>query len=756
MDPLSDNAKKSSKNFSPKSKDNSNVKENLAIPAESVKAENTLETVQGLTESTSVAQDDDKAVWDFILNFEEQGIKIYRKQREDVIKNKKKSFYINWNHLYTWFEQHKDKYPMNLAIKLLAEPLTEIPRLSGLVYDAVMANNIRREGEEEKPELELNEYAKAIDKPDFHVRITNIPRKIELRKVRTEFIKVGELIEIKGIVVSKTLPKQKLVKGTYRHLRYDCSAEFTFPNDEIEELEITPHRCPLCGKKGEIVLIPEKSVYTGWQKVIIRETSEEIPPGETPQEIELELLDDLVDAVRIGDKIEVVGIKTVKQPKIVNGKLVSDPYVKVISIKVLESSITDYEISEEDEQKIRELAKRQDIVDLIVKSIAPSVYGLEFEKEGIALSLFGGVPKVKKDGTRRRGGINGLIIGDPGTAKSQLLQFVKKLMPRAIFVDGKNTTGVGLTASVVMDQDTKEWRVDAGAFALADNGFVLIDEFDKIPEEDREAINTVMEQQVISVHKADKHVELDARATVIAVANPRFKRYIKDRTVAENINFKPDMLSRFDWISIIVDEPNEEQDRKLAEHINSNELGNEEADNSVIDVDTLRKYIIYARKNIKPELPKEALDTLKEFFVTVRNKTKDLTDFPLEITARQYEALLRISQAYAKMRLSNQVETQDVERAIKFVSEMLRRFKADIETGVTQDIMNKMIRILDLITALSSSPVAGAEGCAKLGDILLNAEEQFGIDPDTITRLIDLLRQQGQIREVKENCYKRG
>jgi len=575
-----------------------------------------------------------------------------------------------------------------------------------------------------------------------------------MRKIGTHFIQVGKLVEIKGVVFSKTLPKPKLIKGHYRHLKSDCMGGFDFPNTWIEELEVTPKHCPLCGKTGEIVLIPEQSIYTSWQKVVIQETSEELPPGEIPRQLELELLDDLVDSVKIGDKIEVVGVLMAKpKPIVVNGSLISDYYIKVNSIRILESTVTDIEISEEDEQKIRELAKRQDIIDLIVKSIAPSIYGNEFEKEAIALSLFGGVPKINKDRLRRRGDIHVLIIGDVATAKSQFLQFVKNLIPRSQFVDGKNATGVGLTGTVVMDPDTKEWRIEGGAIALADGGFLLINEFDKIPEEERSRINTAMEQQIVKLDKADQHFELDARTTVIAVANPRYIKYIEDRTVAENINFKPDILSRFDLISIIVDKPDEERDRELAEHINNNELGNEETENSVIDIDTLRKYVIYARKNIKPELTKEALDTLKEFYVTVRNKTKELTDFPLVITARQYEALLRISQAYAKMRLSNQVEQQDVERAIKIFSEMLRRFKADINTGLTQDIMNKMIRILDLIDSFRNSPIN--DGCAKFGDILLNAEEQYGIDSDTTTRIINELRQQGQIREVKENCYKR-
>ena len=684
-----------------------------------------------------------QALEDFILNYEEQGVKIYIKQKEEVEKRKAKSFYINWNHLYTWFEQHKNEYPLNLALELLEDPLELLKSISGWVYDLFARG---------KEPLQFSEYAKTIDKPDFHVRITDIPRKIELRKIGAVYI--GKLIEIKGVVFSKTLPKTKLIKGHYRHLRSDCLGEFDFPNDEIEELELTPKHCPLCGKTGEIAFIPEKSVYMDWQKVVIQETAEELPPGEVPRQLELELLDDLVGSVKIGDKIDVVGVLMAKpKPKVVNGSLISDFYIKVNSIRILESTVTDFEISEEDEQKIRELAKRKDIVDVIVKSIAPSIYGHEFEKEAIALSLFGGVPKVRKDGTRRRGDIHVLIIGDPGTAKSQLLQFVKNLIPRSIFVDGKNATGVGLSGTVVIDPDTKEWRIEGGAIALADGGFLLIDEFDKIPEEERSRINTAMEQQIVKLDKANQHFELDARTTVIAVANPRYIRYIEDRTVAENISFKPDILSRFDLISIVIDRHDEEQDRKLVEYISNNELGTEETGNSVIDTDTLRKYVIYARKNIKPKFTKETLEILNNFFVTVRNKTKELTDFPLEITTRQFEALLRISQAYAKMRLSNQVEQQDVERAIKIVTEMLRRFKVDIETGVTQDMMSKMIRILDLIDSFRNSTFN--DGCAKFGDILLNAEEQFGIDADTTTRIINLLREQGQIREVRENCYKK-
>jgi len=679
----------------------------------------------------------------------------YRKQREEVIKNKKKTFTINWNHLYAWFEQHKNEYPVNLAVQLLKEPLEYIPLLSHYVYETLIHDFVEENGEL-KPKLEFNDYGKSVELEDFHVVITDIPNKIAFREIGTKYKQPGILVEIKGVVVAKVDPKPKLKTGHYIHENANCMAEFDYSIDTPGNFTPAPTQCPHCLKPGKFILIPDKSVYTSWQKLTIQELSEDIPAGETSRRIDVELPDYLIDSAKIGDKISVVGILSVKPDmKKINGELLSGYYIKANNIKVLESAITDFELTKEDEQKIIELSKDPNIVDKIIRSIAPSLSGLELEKEMIALSLFGGVPKPKPDGTVRRGDIHTLIIGDPGVGKSQLLQFVKSLMPRSILVDGKNATSVGITGTVTLDADTGEWKVEGGAMVLGDNGITLIDEFDKVDEKARDSLNMAMEQQKIVLNKADQHVELKARTTVIAVGNPKFIRYREDLTVAENINFKPHLLSRFDLISIIIDKPNLEKDNMIAEHINESELDKKNFVNSVIDVDTLKKYIVYARKNIKPQFTKDSLDTLSLFWVQVRNRLQNVTDFPIEITVRQFEGLLRISQAYAKMRLSNQVEQKDVERAINIFKEMLSRLKVDIEMGISQKVLDESAKIYKIIDELSHSPTTSY--CAKLGDILLNAEERFNINTSDIERYVNYLRQTGKIRETVRNdgstCY---
>ena len=674
----------------------------------------------------------------FILNFEKKSIKVYLQQLLDNISSLRREYIIDFNDLLQ-FDPVFAKMIENDS-KLLDSIKKEIYELH--CHDWVLENG------EYKRKLEENGYSYEVSINDFKLIIENLGEKVKISDIGTKVINVGRIIRVAGLVVSKSFPKLEMVKGHYRHLDLECGGDFDFPEDDIQVLEITPRRCPLCGKSGNIVLIPEQSKYRPWQKIIIQEDSEDLRQGETPRTLDIELTDDFVDKVKIGDKIEITGVLSVKtRPQKINNKMILDYYIEAKNIKILESNSIDISLSEEDIRKIDELSKRDDIIDLIIKSIAPSLYDLAFEKEAVALALFGGVSKMNPDGTRIRGDIHVLFIGDPGLAKSQILQFVKKTVPRSIYVDCANSSGVGLTASAVFDNDLKEWRIDAGAFVLADKSIVLLDEVDKLREEDRNHLNVVMEQQIVSVNKANRSVELPAEVSVIAVANPKFRRWIKDKGIEENIQFSPDFLSRFDIISIIKDEADEEKDRSLVDHITNIEI-NKKID-GVIDADLLRKYIVYARRNVKPRMTEEAMKILKNFWVETRQKTKDSL---LQFTPRQLEALQRISEAYAKMRLSKSVSSHDAFRAINFYSKMLQKLNIDVETGLTQEFFDKMMKIYNIIDELSHSPVTNYR--AKLGDILLNARERFNIDEDEAERIINYLNRNGKITKVGNLEYK--
>ena len=335
------------------------------------------------------------------------------------------------------------------------------------------------------------------------------------------------------------------------------------------------------------------------------------------------------------------------------------------------------QISEEDEEKIIELSKDPHIYDKIIQSTAPSIRGHRPIKEAIALQLFGGSAKILEDETRLRGDIHILIVGDPGTGKSQILKYVSKLAPRSIYTSGKGTTGAGLTAAAVRDE-LGGWSLEAGALVLGDQGNVCVDELDKMRSEDRSALHEALEQQTVSIAKAGIMATLNSRCSVLAAANPKFGRFDRYKTVADQIDLPSPILSRFDLMFIVEDKPNVENDRELAKHIL--EIHKENTINYEIEPELLRKYIAYARKNANPQLTEGANKVLEEFYVSMRSGAID-EEAPVPITARQLEAIIRLAEASAKIRLKEFVEPEDAEKAIKLQRACLTEVGYDPETG---------------------------------------------------------------------------
>ncbi len=368
-------------------------------------------------------------------------------------------------------------------------------------YDTVLANTLRR-----RPDEALRAFNSALtnavrqidpdyaeDKGEFFVRIRGLPESLPIRGLRSEYL--NKLIMIDGILVRATPVKEKMVKALFKHYHPECGAEFYWPEEgEIKDTVEPPPLCPVCQRPGNIRLIPEKSLYIDWQRVVIQEKPEEIPPGQIPRSISVTLTRDLVDLARPGDRVYVVGVLRVAQPSR-KTKPVYDMVLEANSIEVSQKTLEEVEITREDEERIIELSRDPWIRKKIIASIAPAIYGHWDIKEAIALSLFGGVPKETKDGMRIRGDIHVLLVGDPGTAKSQLLQYVSRIAPRAIYTTGKGSSAAGLTAAVVKEKSTGEFFLEAGALVLADGGVALIDEIDKMRDEDRVAIHEAMEQQ---------------------------------------------------------------------------------------------------------------------------------------------------------------------------------------------------------------------------------------------------------------------
>jgi replicative DNA helicase Mcm len=663
---------------------------------------------------------------------DDKGKAKYQERLNEMIAYRRKSIIIDFSDIVSFNQE--------LADTILNNTREILPLLESALYDYL---------------LELDPmFQRDVDR--VHVRIINIPRVIELRKIRSSHI--NKLVCIDGILVKSTPVKEKVYKATFQHIHPDCMQEFEWPEEgEMPEIMEMPTVCPKCGKAGQFKLIPEKTKLIDWQKAVIQERPEEVPSGQLPRQLEVVLEDDLVDSARPGDRVKVTGILDIKQDSQIKrgSKAVFDIYMKVNSIEVSQKVLDEVVIGEDDEKKIKELAKDPWIRERIIASIAPSIHGHLEIKEALALALFGGVTKVQPD-TRIRGDIHVLIIGDPGTAKSQMLQFVSRVAPRAVYTTGKGSTAAGLTAAVVREKGTGDYYLEAGALVLADGGVAVIDEIDKMREEDRVAIHEAMEQQTVSIAKAGIVAKLNARASVIAAGNPKFGRYISERPVSDNINLPPTILSRFDLIFILKDQPSE-LDKELANYIVDVHAG--KIQRNIIDIDTLKKYIAYARKNIVPKITEEAKNLIVDFFVEMRRKSTESPESPILITPRQLEALIRLSEAYARMALKPLVTREDAERAINIMRLFLESVGVDIEsgkididtimTGKPKSAREKMMKILEIIDSLTAN-----SECAKIKDIIKEGQ-QIGINKSDIEKFIIDMRKSGIVYEARPECYKK-
>ena len=456
------------------------------------------------------------------------------------------------------------------------------------------------------------------------------------------------------------------------------------------------------------------------------------------------LEDDLVDRLNPGDKVRITGtLKTFREER--SGKFKN--YIYVNHIEPLEQEFEELQLSEEDEEKIIELSQDPHIYDKIIKSTAPSIRGYRDVKEAIALQLFGGAAKQLADETRLRGDIHILIVGDPGIGKSQMLKYVSKLAPRSIYTSGKGTTGAGLTAAAVRDE-LGGWSLEAGALVLGDQGNVCVDELDKMRAEDRSALHEALEQQTVSIAKAGIMATLNSRCSVLAAANPKFGRFDRFKVLAEQIDLPSPILSRFDLIFVVEDKPSVEGDSKLAEHIlkihQSNTVDYE------IEPELLRKYIAYARKNVNPVLTDEANEVLREFYVSTRNSNRE-EQAPVPITARQLEAIIRLAEASAKIKLKETVDKEDAEKAVRLQLACLKEVGVDPETGEMDiEVMEgrtstskreKMQRVMEEIALLEEE--YGNQ--APLNVLISNMADKYDMSEERVQEFVRNLNQKGLI-----------
>ncbi len=580
---------------------------------------------------------------------------------------------------------------------------------------------------------------------------------IEIRKIRAGH--VGKFIQVEGILTRSGEVKPEATEAVFKCRR--CGEENRVL--QVGEFFREPLVCenPNCGRRGPFDLLIESSEFRDWQSLCIQEPPEKLRGGRMPRRLDGIVRDDFVDKAVPGNHVMLTGVLRVFQEGRHQERKKTFRKILFIShIEVLQKGVEEAELTSEDKAQIKELAKDPWIRNKIIQSIAPSIYGYDAIKEAIALQLFGCEAIDLRDGTRIRGDTHVLLTGDPGVAKSQILKWAANVAPRGLYTSGMKATGAGLTAAAVRDEISGGWTLEAGALVIADGGLASIDEFEKMRPEDSNSILESLEQQTISVAKAGIIATLNTRTAVLAAANPKYGRFEKNLTIAQQVPLDPVILSRFDLIFIMRDEPRADRDRTMAHHILELHRAPTKVVKPPLHLDFLRKIIIYARQNLDPKFDdKEAMKTIEDFFVDWR-RVAERGEAPLPITVRQLEAIVRLTKANTRMRLSDRVTVEDANRAINLVKRSLQEAGIDTETGKLDiDVLmtgkaksqrDNIRRVLDIIKELEGQ----YGGAAPVEEIIRIAGSE-GIRQSFVEELIDQEKIRGHLYEPKQGMVTR-
>ena len=574
-------------------------------------------------------------------------------------------------------------------------------------------------------------YAQKIGH-EIRARIANYPVQRSLRQINAEII--GKMTSVSGMVL-----RASEVKPLAKELVFICPIGHR--TDVILEKGLTittPIKCSneKCTHK-ELSLEPQSSRFIDVQFVRLQELPEDLPPGQLPHYLDITVKQDLVDDARPGDRVVLTGIVRIEQEKMSGVSKSNSPLyrlrldgnnVEFLGGKGSKTSrrIQREEISPEEEKTIKSLSKSPDIYDRIIDSYAPHITGHRIIKESILLLMAGSTQRELQDGSKIRGDINIFLVGDPGTAKSEMLKFCARIAPRGLYTSGRGSTAAGLTAAVVRDVNGI-FMLEAGATVLGDQGLVCIDEFDKMKDEDRSALHEVMEQQTASIAKGGIVATLNARTSILAAANPMYGKYDPFKNITENVNLPIPLLTRFDLIFVVRDQPSKERDEKIAKHIIDLHTPQGIDSRSLIDSETLTKYVSYA-KRVDPILTKEAETKILDYYLKMRNVD---ADDMITVTPRQLEGLIRLATARARLLLKNQVEEEDAQRAIDLLQNMFEDAGIDVNTGKVdlgvlqgkpRSEVSKMQSFMEILKTLEGEPKKPVEE-SKLIEELVKTEK---------------------------------
>ncbi|MFP4118310.1 MAG: minichromosome maintenance protein MCM [Candidatus Woesearchaeota archaeon] len=628
------------------------------------------------------------------------------------------------------------------------------PELSELILES--PEDFIKAAEMALKNIDLPVEKKKVER--FRIRFFNLPKSqsVEIKNLRSTHI--GKFVELNGIVRQKSDVRPQVTIA-----KFECpSCGHEISVAQLDEKFREPSKCG-CGRKGKFRLVHKDFVDA--QGMVLEEAPEALEGGEQPKRINVLLKEDLVSPMtekktNPGTKIMITGImKEIPVQLRTGGQSTRfDIMIEANYIHTIEEQFSEINITEEEINEIKELSKEKDLMKRIVESAAPNIYGHDYIKQALILQMVGGLKKIRKGDITSRGDMHILLIGDPGSGKSQLLKRMSMIAPKGKFVSGKGASGAGLTASVVKDEFLNGWSLEAGALVLANKGMVFIDELDKMTKEDMSAMHEALEQQTVSISKANIQATLVCETTVLAAANPKWGRFDPYEMLAKQIELPSTLLNRFDLIFPFRDMPNKDKDSELANFIlnRHKEQTLDIKQEQKLDTDFLRKYIAYSQ-SVKPVLTEEAIEEIQNYYVKMRGSGSEEDGVKsIPISARQLEGLIRLSEASAKIRLSDSITIKDAKKAIDLVHYSLTQMGMDPKTGKID-----LDRITSNISASERSGISQVKNMItemekELGKIipvkeLVRMGKEKGISEDNVIDSIEKLKRSGDIYEPKRD-----